>query len=154
MIAEIVATVPAGVATFLLTSRTTSPEIIRQLERCGANTLQLVDRIAPEARRRLRTALPSVSIVQVVHVCDESAIAEAVDVSSDADAILLDSGNPSLVVKELGGTGRAHDWEISRAIRDAVTIPVWLAGGCSGVRTAGNLDETKLTAFMNALAAV
>ncbi len=108
--------------------------------------------------------------MQVVHVCDESAIAEAVEVSSDADAILLDSGNPSLAIKELGGTGRAHDWEISRAIREAVSVPVWLAGGldagnvasaiatvgpygvdvCSGVRTAGNLDQTRLAAFMKA----
>ncbi|HWL39116.1 MAG TPA: phosphoribosylanthranilate isomerase [Gemmatimonadaceae bacterium] len=172
-IAEIVATIPDRVATFLLTSRTTVPEITRQQQRCGANTLQLVDRVSPGARRKLRAALPNVSIVQVVHVCDEAAIAEAVDVSSDSDAILLDSGNPSLAVKELGGTGRAHDWEISRAIREAVSVPVWLAGGlnagnvaaairqvapfgvdvCSGVRTAGNLDETKLTAFMNALAA-
>jgi phosphoribosylanthranilate isomerase len=119
----------------------------------------------------LREALPSVSIVQVVHVCDETAIADAIDVSSEADAILLDSGNPALAVKELGGTGRAHDWEISRAIREAVTVPVWLAGGltaanvgsaiaqvgpfgvdvCSGVRTAGSLDESKLAAFMKAV---
>jgi phosphoribosylanthranilate isomerase len=171
MIAEIVATIPATALTFLLTSRTTAPDIIRQQRRCGANTLQLVDRVAAGARRELRAALPGVSIVQVVHVCDESAIAEAVEVSSDADAILLDSGNPSLAIKELGGTGRAHDWEISRAIREAVSVPVWLAGGldagnvasaiatvgpygvdvCSGVRTAGNLDQTRLAAFMKAV---
>lgn len=171
MIAEIVATIPAGVPTFLLTSRTTAPEIVTQQGQCGANTLQLVDKVTPEARRMLRAALPNVSIVQVVHVRDESAIAEAIDVSSEADAILLDSGNPALAVKELGGTGRAHDWEISRAVRESVTVPVWLAGGltalnvasaiaqvspfgvdvCSGVRTAGNLDESKLAAFVKAV---
>jgi len=87
------------------------------------------------------------------------------------DAILLDSGNPSLSTKELGGTGRAHEWAISRSIRDAVRVPVYLAGGlnhlnvgkaiaqvqpfaidaCSGLRTEGRLDPTKLEKFMCAV---
>jgi len=98
---------------------------------------------------------------------------EAVDVSRHADALLLDSGKPDLAVKQLGGTGRVHDWEVSRAIRDAVDVPIFLAGGlgpdnvaeavravqpfavdvCSGLRTEGRLDEAKLRDFVAALSA-
>ena len=170
-IAGIAAAVPPGVATFLLTCEQTAAAIIAQQRRCGANTIQLVDELEPGAHAELRASLPGISIVQVIHVRDETAIREAVAVAPGVDAILLDSGNPSLAVKELGGTGRAHDWEISRAIRDTVTIPVYLAGGlnagnvasaigtvmpfgvdvCSGVRTDGALDEGKLRSFMRAV---
>jgi phosphoribosylanthranilate isomerase len=87
------------------------------------------------------------------------------------DALLLDSGNPMLAVKEFGGTGRTHDWDISRRIVEAVGCPVFLAGGltatnvaeayatvrpygldaCSGLRTDGRLDEEKLTAYCQAV---
>lgn len=169
-IAEIASTVPPGVGTFLLTCEQTAVAIIDQHRRCRTNTIQLVDEVDPGTHARLRDALPGVSIVQVIHVRDEDAIRQAVVVAPEVSAILLDSGNPSLVVKELGGTGRAHDWAISRAIREAVRVPIYLAGGlnstnvaaaiaavapfgvdvCSGVRTAGALDEVKLAEFMTA----
>ncbi len=170
-IRDIARTVPPGVATFLLTCETTAEPIVAQQRYCGANTLQLVDEVAPEVHRALREALPGIRIVQVIHVRDESALAEAQHVADRVDAILLDSGNPSLATKELGGTGRAHDWGVSRKIRDAVQVPVYLAGGlnpqnvgkaiaqvqpfgvdvCSGLRTDGRLDPTKLEQFMRAV---
>ena len=170
-IAAIASTVPPGVATFLLTSETTAAAIIDQQRRCGANTLQLVDEVERGTHSALRKALPGISIVQVLHVRNDDAIREAVAVADSVDALLLDSGNPSLEVKELGGTGRVHDWAISRAIRDSVKIPVYLAGGlnaanvgtaiaqvapfgvdvCSGVRTNGVLDELKVADFLTAV---
>ena len=170
-IRDIARTVPPGVATFLLTSETTAEPIIAQQRYTGANTLQLVDSVAPAVYAALRDALPSVKIVQVVHVRDDGALAEAIQLSPLVDAILLDSGNPSLSIKELGGTGRAHDWVVSRKIRDAVQVPVYLAGGlnpsnvgkaiaqvqpfgvdvCSGLRTDGRLDASKLEQFMRAV---
>ncbi|MEP6857158.1 MAG: phosphoribosylanthranilate isomerase, partial [Gemmatimonadales bacterium] len=128
-IRDIARTVPAGVATFLLTCETTAEPIITQQRYTGANTLQLVDDVAPAVYGALRAALPGIKIVQVIHVRDESALTQSREVSPLVDAILLDSGNPSLSVKELGGTGRAHDWAVSRRIRDAVNVPVYLAGG-------------------------
>jgi phosphoribosylanthranilate isomerase len=159
------------VDTFLLTCETTADAIITQQRYCRANTLQLVDDVAPEVHDALRDALPGIRIVQVIHVRDENALAEATRAAETVDAILLDSGNPSLAVKELGGTGRAHDWAVSRRIRDAVAVPVYLAGGlnssnvgraiaqvrpfgvdaCSGLRTDGRLDEKKLGEFMRAV---
>lgn len=166
-IGEIVAAVSPSVATFLLTSETSAERIIEQQRRLGANTLQLVDEIDAAAYGDLREALPDVAVVQVIHVRDDESLKEAVRVAPYVDAILLDSGNPALAVKELGGTGRTHDWAISRRIRESVDLPVFLAGGlnpgnvshaiaavqpfgvdvCSGLRTAGNLDSAKLAAF-------
>ena len=170
-IRDIARIVPPGIATFLLTSETTAEPIIAQQRYCGTNTLQLVDEVEPGVHAVLRDALPGIKIVQVIHVRDENAVAEARQVSPQVDALLLDSGNPSLATKELGGTGRAHDWTVSRRIRDAVGVPVYLAGGlnprnvrkaiaqvqpfgvdlCSGLRTDGHLDGSKLEQFMRAV---
>jgi phosphoribosylanthranilate isomerase len=170
-IAEIVARVPPPIATFLLTSHTEAEPIIAQQRRCRANTIQLVDAVAPGTCRRLREALPGVAIVGVVHVRGEASIDEALAAAGDVDALLLDSGNPDLAVRELGGTGRVHDWSVSRRIVRPSPVPVFLAGGlradniaeaiatvqpfgvdlCSGVRTQGSLDRAKLDAFFAAL---
>ena len=169
-IAEIAPTVPPGVATFLLTSLTDADAIIEQQRRCRTNTLQLVDAVAPIVYTRLRRALPGIAIVQVIHVTGNESAGEALDLAPQVDALLLDSGNPKLPVKELGGTGRVHDWSISRYIVERAGKPVWLAGGlrpdnvaeairavrpfgidlCSGVRTEGVLDPDKLGRFVAA----
>jgi phosphoribosylanthranilate isomerase len=171
MIAQITPHLPPAVASFLLTSRQESASIIAQQRFCRTNTLQLVDSVPMEAYAALREALPGVALVQVIHVVDETALAEARRVAPLVHGLLLDSGNPTLPVKELGGTGRQHNWAISRAIREAVSVPVFLAGGlhagnvaqaarqvgpfgidvCSGVRTEGRLDAAKLAAFFGAL---
>lgn len=171
LIREIAASVSPSVSTFLLTSRTEPSEIADQHRSCVTTTIQLVDRVGARAYRELREALPGVRLVQVVHVTGPESLEEAVDVSRRADALLLDSGKPDLAVKQLGGTGRVHDWEVSRAIRDAVDVPIFLAGGlgpdnvaeavravqpfavdvCSGLRTEGRLDEAKLRDFVAAL---
>ena len=171
MIAEIVAAVPGDIATFLLTSQTTAAGIVAQQRRTGANTLQLVDAVPAGELRALRAALPGVHLVQVIHVRDGGAVAEATAVASLVDALLLDSGDPGATVRTLGGTGRVHDWAISRRICEAVESPVFLAGGlrpenvadavaavgpagvdvCSGLRTDGRLDADKLRRFAGAL---
>ena len=170
-IRDIARIVPPGISTFLLTSETTAEPIIAQQRYCGTNTLQLVDEVEPGVHAVLRDALPGIKIVQVIHVRDENAVAEALQVSPQVDALLLDSGNPSLATKVLGGTGRAHDWAVSRRICDAVQVPVYLAGGlnplnvgkaieqvqpfgvdvCSGLRTDGRLDAEKLEQFIHAV---
>jgi phosphoribosylanthranilate isomerase len=171
LIRDIADTVPPGVATFLLTSETTAEPIIAQQRFCGTNTLQLVDAVEPGVHAQLHDCLPGISIVQVIHVRDDDSVREAVAIAPDVDALLLDSGNPSLSTKELGGTGRVHDWALSARIRESVDVPVFLAGGlnpenvgkaitrvapfgvdvCSGLRMNGKLDEAKLTAFMFAV---
>ena len=171
LIAEIIRAVPPAVATFLLTSRQDADGIIDQQQRCRANTLQLVDHVAEGELIRLRRALPGIALVQVIHVAGLESIDDACAVAPHVDAILLDSGNQKLGVKELGGTGRTHDWTISRKIREHCGRPLFLAGGlrpenvrdaieqvqpfgvdiCSGVRIEGRLDESMLRAFVAAV---
>ena len=167
LIVEIAARVPPPIATFLLTSKQNVDSIIEQQRRLRTNTIQIVDRLEQGSYNELRAALPGISLVQVIHVTGEESVDEAMQVAPQVDAILLDSGNQALTVKELGGTGRTHNWEISRKIRAAVSVPIFLAGGlkaenvaeairavepfgldlCSGVRTDGKLDEAKLAKF-------
>ena len=172
-IAAIIPFVPSRVATFLLTSQQDAVAIIRQQQKTKANTLQLVDAVPFSVYPELRAELPSIAIVQVIHVTGAGAIEAAKAVAPFVDAILLDSGNPNLPVKELGGTGRVHDWSLSQMICRHVTVPVYLAGGlrpenvaqairtvqpyavdiCNGVRINGKLDEAKLSVFFSQVSA-
>lgn len=171
-ITEIAATVPPGVATFLLTSQRDADSIIAQQRRTRVNTLQLCDSVEPGCHAKLRARLPGIGLVQVIHVTGPESVAEAVAVAGHVDALLLDSGRPRLAVKELGGTGRTHDWRLSRKIVKTVRVPVFLAGGltpenvaaavrqvhpfgadvCNGLRTQGRLDEAKVRRFFANLA--
>jgi phosphoribosylanthranilate isomerase len=173
LIRDLARAIPPAVSSFLLTCKQDTASIIRQQRLAGVNTLQLCDRLDRGSYDELRDALPGVSIVQVIHVTGSESVEEAVKVAPHVDGILLDSGNQSLQVKELGGTGRTHDWSLSRKIRDAAGVPVFLAGGlnpaniadairqvepfgvdvCSGVRSEGRLDSTKLSAFFRSIAA-
>jgi len=171
MIRSIAAIVPPPVASFLLTSEVKAQAILDHHYLTHTNTLQLVDYLEIDQYGRLRETLPWIRLVQVIHVIDERDVERSLSVAPFVDALLLDSGNPNLRVKVLGGTGNTHDWSISRRIRELSPVPVFLAGGlhdgnvreaidavepfgldlCSGVRTDGNLDERKLEAFFDAV---
>ena len=173
-IAEIAAAVAPPTETFLLTALTQAEAIAAQHAAAGTTTLQLVDHVPHAELQRLRAARPGVTLVQVIHVVGDTSVDEALAVAPWVDALLLDSGNPALAVKQLGGTGRIHDWALSRRIRDAVwPLPLYLAGGlhagnvadalsqvqphgldlCSSVRSNGRLDAAKLQTFMAAVSA-
>lgn len=173
-IREIVQLLPDEIDTFLLTSEITAEGIVAHHWRAPTTTLQLVDTPIEGAYRKVRELLPAVTLVQVIHVLDEVSVEEALLAAQYVDCLLLDSGNPRLAVKELGGTGRVHDWSLSKRICESVDIPVFLAGGlyagnavaaieavqpygldlCSGVRTDGKLDAQKLEAFIKAVKTV
>ncbi len=171
LIHDIAKMVPPPIATFLLTSETNSESIIEHYKKVNTSTIQIVDALNDRQYQKIREALPNVKIVQVIHVLDENSIREAVEISSFGDAILLDSGNPNLSTKVLGGTGRIHNWDLSKKIRENISIPVFLAGGinkdnvrqaidhvqpfgvdlCTSVRTNGKLDEKKLEDFFKTI---
>ena len=171
LIKSIAAAIPPPVASFLLTCETSAEQIIAHHKRTFTNTIQLVDELPEKDYVTIKEAIPAIKLVQVIHVIDEGSIEDAIKVSGYVDAILLDSGNPKLAIKELGGTGRVHDWKLSRKIKESIKIPLFLAGGlnaanvkqaidevepyavdvCSGVRTNGLLDEQKLKAFFEAI---
>jgi len=168
LIFKIAKSVPPPIGAFLLTSETSTSEIIKHHKITQTNTIQIVDELKKGTYQQLREALPAIKLVQVIHVIDEHSVDEAIEISENVDAILLDSGNPNLQKKELGGTGRKHNWDLSCKIKKSIKIPMFLAGGlnpenvskaiatvdpfgidvCSGVRTDGKLDEKKLDLFM------
>jgi len=168
LISDIVKSIPPPIDSFLLTSETSASGIIKHHQKTNTSTIQIVDLLTDGSYSQIKEALPSVKIVQVIHVIDQRSVDLALKISENVDALLLDSGNPNLKIKELGGTGRVHDWKLSRQIRDNVKCPVFLAGGlnpdnvleainevlpfavdvCSGVRTNGDLDKNKLGSFV------
>jgi phosphoribosylanthranilate isomerase len=171
LIQSIAKTVPPPISTFLLTSETRAEDIIGHYKKTHTSTIQIVDALSNRQYDIIRKELPNVKLVQVIHVINEQSIDEAIEISTHVDAILLDSGNPNLATKELGGTGRVHNWDLSKRIRENIDIPIFLAGGinkdnvraaidhvepfgidlCSSVRTNGKLDEKKLESFFNAV---
>ena len=173
-ISEITKSVSPMVSTFLLTSETKAVAVIDHYKKVNTSTIQIVDALENKDYQRIKNELPHVKIVQVIHVLDDKSVTEAIGVSAYVDAILLDSGNPNLETKELGGTGRTHNWDLSRKIRNQIDIPVILAGGidsnnvkqaiehvqpfgvdlCSGVRTNGKLDENKLRMFFQTIQSI
>lgn len=172
-IAEICRAIGDAAMTVLLTSETTAVGVCAHVARTGPRAVQLVDEVAPETYRMLRAAFPDLTILQVVHVRDGFDVLAAQDAASHGCQILLDSGAPNKPVRELGGTGRTHDWGLSAQIVKSVDTPVWLAGGlspdnvaeairmvhpngvdlCSGLRRNGDLDEELLARFMAAVRA-
>jgi phosphoribosylanthranilate isomerase len=169
LIADIAGRIPPFVSSVLLSSKRTPSEIVEQHRRCGTNAIQICDDLDPDGLDEIRSTLPGIDIIKVIHVHGEGSIEEAKTVSPHVDGILLDSGSKGGSVVELGGTGRTHNWEVSRRIVEAVEVPVILAGGlnhgnvveainlvqpyavdvCSGVRTGGRLDPDKLQSFMS-----
>jgi len=167
LILSIAKTIPEHIASFMLTSETSAEDIIQHHYRTQTNTIQIVDALAFGTYDQIKATLPNIKIVQVIHVIDESSIDEAIAIAEHVDFLLLDSGNPKAAIKELGGTGRTHNWALSRSIVEQSKVPVFLAGGlntdnvqrametvapygvdlCSSVRTNGHLDPKKLEEF-------
>ena len=171
LIAEIAAAIPKPIESFLLTSETEVEAIIKQHAKVNTTAIQIVDKLTKGTHKELKAALPHIKIVQVLHILNQNSVDKARAISGQVDALLLDSGNPNLEIKELGGTGRIHNWELSKSIVEQVKIPVFLAGGinasnalkaikhvkpygldlCSSVRTNGLLDVDKLAAFFSVI---
>ena len=171
LIQSIAKTVLPPIDSFLLTSETTAEAIIEHHNKVNTTTIQMVDALTDRQYHKIREAIPHVKLVQVIHVLDEKALQEAIEISEWVDAILLDSGNPNLSTKVLGGTGKTHNWDLSKKIRENISIPTYLADGinkdnirmaidhvqpygidlCSSVRTNGQLDERKLEELFRAL---
>ena len=167
-IAEIAAWGPPPITTFMLTAETTADRISRHVEATRPTAVQIVSHIEPAEAAKLADLQSGVRRVQVIHVEDMSALDLIPAYAPYMHAFLLDSGRPGAATPEFGGTGRRHDWSISRAFVEASPLPVFLAGGldpdnarqavhegspfgldlCTGVRTEGRLDEVKLQAFM------
>ena len=172
MVRQIAHWAPPPLDPWLLTALEDTGALAAQIDHAEVRTVQLVRHLPASAHTALRSLRPDLRIVQVIHVEDDHALDLARGYAETADALLLDSGRPSAAIPLLGGVGQPHDWSISRRIVEAAPLPVFLAGGlnadnvaqaialvrpfgvdlCSGVRSEGALDATRLAAFMDAVA--
>jgi phosphoribosylanthranilate isomerase len=153
----------------LLTSKNTAADISVQYNYCCPGAFQLCEPMTEKELRKLTKLLPAVPLIRVIHVSGPESLEEAKFYEPFINAFLLDTGQRSGRLKQLGGTGKTHDWSLSTEIVKSVKIPVILAGGlnaqnvkqaieyvkpyavdvCSGVRTNNRLDPVKLSEFIS-----
>ena len=165
---SIVAVLPDSVDSFFLTSHDRGRDIVEELGVSHASTVQIVRHIDPAEYLPVIENLPSLRRIQVIHVENDSALALIERYSEVADAFLLDSGKTMGANPQFGGTGKVHDWAISKQFVQSTDLPVYLAGGlspgnvfraitevrpagvdvCSGVRSNDTLELEKLRAFV------
>jgi len=74
----------------------------------------------------IREKLANTRLIRAIQVKSNHAVGEAVKAANTFDAILVDS----FVSGRFGGTGKVHDWELSKRVRQKVhPKPLILAGG-------------------------
>ena len=165
---SIVAVLPDSVDSFFLTSHDRGRDIVEELGVSHASTVQIVRHIDPVEYLPVIENLPKLRRVQVIHVENDSALELIERYNEVADAFLLDSGKTMGANPQFGGTGKVHDWTISKQFVQSTDLPVYLAGGlspgnvfraitevrpagvdvCSGVRSNDTLDSEKVQAFV------
>jgi phosphoribosylanthranilate isomerase len=119
---------PPLVSTVLVTHLVDADEILRLADHVGVDTIQVHGLVTRETVSEVLARASGRRIVKAVHVLGPSAVNDALQFADVCDAVLLDSRTG----ERLGGTGRTHDWSISRQVADALRQlgrPVILAGG-------------------------
>lgn len=125
--ARIIKQLPPHAAPVLVTSVVEPKELIGLAQKTGAAILQLYGDASPAQIQEVKEAMPSVKIWKVINIADEASIALAKEYEGAADAVALDTFNKDNGAR--GGSGKTHDWDISRRIAESLSIPVILAGG-------------------------
>ncbi|MBI4344078.1 MAG: phosphoribosylanthranilate isomerase [Euryarchaeota archaeon] len=120
---EILASIPPGVEGVAVVISDGLEEVQRIHDIARPDAMQLHGLESVELVGDVKATLPC-AVWKTVHVRGEESVREAAAYSRVADALLLDTPSAGL-----GGSGRAHDWAISRRIVEAVQVPVLLAGG-------------------------
>jgi phosphoribosylanthranilate isomerase len=124
--------VPPYVSVVLVTHLATVESILALADRVRPDTLQPHGEIEPSVCAAVREARPLLRTSQAVHVTGPEAVERAARFAPHCDALLLDSRTAD----RLGGTGRTHDWSLSRRIADRLGLPVILAGGLTAENVA------------------
>jgi len=119
---------------------------IKSIEALGADCIQLHGEEPVELAADLRKSMKSrIGIIKKVAVggdkekCLECALAY----ENVVDAILLDTAAAAGGTGEIGGTGKEHDWNISKEIVERVKKPVILAGGLNPENVAKAIELVK-----------
>jgi phosphoribosylanthranilate isomerase len=116
----------------MLTVETTLPPIVEMVKAVRPDVLHLcppTGTLSPDDVAELRSMLPGLPIMQAISVAGRDAIIEAREYEHLCEYLILDTQAPDIA--GIGASGKTHDWAISRAIVEAVRVPVILAGGLS-----------------------
>jgi phosphoribosylanthranilate isomerase len=132
--ASIAAALPPFVSSVLVTHLETAGDVLELLSRVPTTTLQAHGNMPPAALETVRKRFPTLKIVKSVHITNELSLKAGLPYVGLADAFLLDSVDPQ--TGAIGGTGRTHDWTISRRFVEASPMPVILAGGLNAENVA------------------
>lgn len=129
---DLVSGVPPFVTSVLVTMPGTPAEAVELSERTGADAIQVHGTLTPEEVETLgeRVDIPVIAAVDGGETAIE-AYAEA------ASALLVDSTGED----GGGGTGRTHDWDRSRELREEISTPLILAGGLTPENVAGAVER-------------
>src|SRR5215831_18350460 len=123
----IISKLPPFISSVVVTSETDPKKLLRIMESTGATTLQLHKEVSPEMVNAVKTVFYSTKIYVAISVTGDESIAIAKTFEDSADTVILDSINQERGAR--GGTGKTHDWRISKKIVESTLLPVILAGG-------------------------
>lgn len=118
---ELAASAPPFVTTIAVTIPDTVAEAVEVAQQVAPDALQLYGEFGPEAIREIRKRAHVDVIVALG--ADEPELARELD--GAADALLIDS----LTEAGAGGSGKTHDWDATRTLREELSTPLVLAGG-------------------------
>lgn len=125
---ELACRTPPFISTVLVTHLQDVGEIVDLADDVGVDTIQVHGLVTHETAAAVFERSHGRRVIKAVHVLGPDAVGEALELADSCHAILLDSRTSD----RLGGTGRSHDWLISRQIVDSLRDrrqPVILAGG-------------------------
>jgi phosphoribosylanthranilate isomerase len=125
---DIARALPPSVEAVLVTHFEDVDELERLLQESEITTVQLHSEIAPNSVERLRGRLPHVKIFKSINIISAESVAYPETFEKLVDGFVLDSIN--VATDQVGGTGKTHDWSVSRQIiMRYPEVPIILAGG-------------------------
>jgi phosphoribosylanthranilate isomerase len=122
---DIIRKLPLEVEPVFVTYLKKAKPIIEIAKEIKPSIIQLHNDISLEEIGKIRIKLPKIKLTKSISVIDENSIGEAKKYEKYVDFILLDTKSG----KRKGGTGKVHNWDISRKIVKSVNKKVFLAGG-------------------------
>jgi phosphoribosylanthranilate isomerase len=116
----------------------------RLVEVLAPDALQVHRALSPHELTRLRAALPQnlrlYGLLPVVGPTHEIIARGRALAQAGLDGVILDT----VVGRRVGGTGRTHDWAVSRVVRDALhPLTVILAGGLTPANVRRALEHVR-----------
>jgi phosphoribosylanthranilate isomerase len=117
--------VPIFVDSVVVTAPQSIDELAEICEKLKPKAIQIHGKKTFDASE-IREKIKNVHLIKTIYVTKDALNEKAIEDLKTFDAVLLDSFTKG----QYGGTGKVHDWTLSRQIREAIeSIPVILAGG-------------------------